>query len=117
MQQILNTIALLPPFLIFLTIILVIVPTILTICLRYSVYQHLSQLNYLINKLLRGHQQEQYPAIINKLNQRIQENNASLEQINTGVIIDGVYSQEKYKFVGRNFNFFRTTRHFFRNYN
>ena len=104
MQQIFNTLALLPPFLIFLTIILVIIPTILTILLRYSVYQHLNKLNYVINKLLRGHQQEEYPAIINKLNQRIQENNANVEQINTGVIIDGVYSQEKYKLAGKSFN-------------
>ena len=104
MQQIFNIIALLPPFLIFLTIFLVVVPTIFTILLRYSIYQHLNKLNYFINKLLRGHRQEESPAIINKLNQRIQENTANLEQINTAVIIDRVYNQEKFKFVGKSFN-------------
>lgn len=97
MQQIFETISLLPPFLIFLTIILVILPTIITIFLRYSLYRHLHKLNKITNKLLRGQTQGENSAIINKLNQRLQENNANLEQINTAVIIDGVYSQEKFK--------------------
>lgn len=104
MQQIFKTIAILPPFLIFFTIILVVLPTILAILLRYSLYQHLHKLNYFTNKLLRGSRQEENPAIFNKLNQRLQENNVNLEQINTAVIIDGVYSQEKIKFLGKSFN-------------
>lgn len=104
MKQILSIISLLPPFLIFLTIILVILPTICTLLLRYNLYQYLKEINQFTNKFLRGHRQEEYPAIINKLNQRIQENNGNLEQINTGAIIEGIYSQEKFKFWGKSFN-------------
>ena len=101
MQQIFSAIALLPPFLIFLAIVLVIVPTIFTILLRYRLYQHLNQLDKSISKLLRGYQPEEHPAIINKLNQRLQENSSSLEQINTTAMVEGVYSQEKFKFLGK----------------
>ena len=101
MQQIFSAIALLPPFLIFLAIILVILPTIFTIFLRYHLYQHLYQLDRSISKLLRGYQLEEVPAIINKLNQRLQENQSSIEQLNTTAMVEGIYSQEKFKFFGK----------------
>ena len=72
-----------------------VIPTIFAVLLRYGVYQHLNVINRFTNKLLRGHQQDESPAIINRLNQRLQENQTDLEQINTAVIIDGLYGQEK----------------------
>lgn len=101
MQQIFN---IFPPYLFLLTIILVILPTILTILLRYRLYKHLYRLNYFTNRLVRGHREKENPAILDKLNKRLQENNLNLEQINTAVIVDGVYSQEEIRFLGKSFS-------------
>ncbi|MGK7949714.1 MAG: methyl-accepting chemotaxis protein [Xenococcaceae cyanobacterium] len=101
MQQIFNVF---PPYLFFLTVILVILPTIFAIFLRYSLYRHLHKLNHSIELLLRGNRQQENPAIINKLNQKLQENNANLDQINTLVIIDSAYNKEKIKFLFKSFS-------------
>lgn len=101
MQQIFNVF---PPYLFFLTVILVILPTIFAIFLRYSLYRHLHKLNHSLDLLLRGNRQQENPAIITKLNQKLQENNANLDQINTLVIIDSVYNKEKIKFFGKSFS-------------
>ena len=101
MQQIFNVF---PPYLFFLTVILVILPTIFAIFLRYSLYRHLHKLNHSIDLLLRGNRQQENPAIITKLNQKLQDNNANLDQINTLVIIDRVYNKETIKFLGKNFS-------------
>ena len=104
MKQIQQIFEIFPFYLICLTIVIVILPTIFAILLRHNLYQYLQEINRFTHKFLRGHRQEEYPAIINKLNQRIQENNGNLEQINTGAIIDGIYSQEKFKFWKKSFN-------------
>lgn len=104
MQQILSAIALLPFYLVFLAVVLVIIPTIVAILLRYHLYRHLVKLKEISRKVLAGLRLESEPKIINKLEKRCQENNLDREQINTTAIIEGVYSQEQFNCLGLSFN-------------
>ncbi|MBE9167926.1 methyl-accepting chemotaxis protein [Pleurocapsales cyanobacterium LEGE 06147] len=104
MQQIFSAIALLPPFLIFISIILVILPTIIAILLRYSLYRHLRDLEHSLRRLLSGASQEEAPRIVRKLQQRFQQTNSNFEQVNTTAIIGGAYSQEKFDWFGLSLN-------------
>jgi hypothetical protein len=103
MQQIFGAIALLPSYLVFLAVVLVILPTIITILLRYCLYRHLTWLSKSSKKLLAGISIEQEPKIIGKLEQRCQNIDLDREQINTTAIIEGVYNQEKFNFLGLKF--------------
>jgi hypothetical protein len=100
MEQIFNILSLLPSYLTFLAFFLVIIPTIVAILLRYNLYIYLEQLGKNIQKRLRGIETEQQPRIINKLEDRFQGINHQLEQINTGAIVGGAYSQEKFNCFG-----------------
>ncbi|BAU64584.1 hypothetical protein STA3757_19560 [Stanieria sp. NIES-3757] len=104
MQQIFSAIALLPPYLVFLSVVLVILPAITAIIVRYCLYQHLGRLTKSSRKLLAGFQLELEPKIINKLEKRCQEINLDREQINTTAIIEGVYSQEQFNCLGLTLN-------------
>jgi len=91
----LNFIQQLPPYLVFLTIILVVIPSIVTIYLRFTLHKHLvfleNRVRRLINRAERGNQ----PEIINELEKRFKEASVNLDQINTAALIDQIYSQEK----------------------
>lgn len=100
MQQILSIFSLIPGYLIILAIFLVILPTILAILLRYSLYRHLKHLAGRTRQLLGGMKLESTPKIISKLEQRFVDSNLNPDQINTASVIEGAYSQEKFYFLG-----------------
>ncbi|MEA5510886.1 methyl-accepting chemotaxis protein [Crocosphaera sp. UHCC 0190] len=94
-------IKLFPPYLIFLTLILVIIPTILAIFLRVFLYRYLIDAANKVRRLVtfnssRGVQ----PKIVTILEDRFKQASLVLEKVNTEALVDGVYSQEKFNFFG-----------------
>jgi hypothetical protein len=97
----LEWVKLFPPYLIFLTAVFVIIPTIASFFIRFSIYRHLNDLANKVTRLVKideslGIQ----PKIVEKLEVRYKVATSQLEQVNTGALIDGVYSQEKFRFFG-----------------
>ncbi|WP_414529817.1 hypothetical protein [Nodularia chucula] len=87
----------LPPYLIVITIVLVIVPSIVTILLRIFLYHYLITLTNKVQKLIKGQTPSQIPSIITTLENRFSKASKQIEQINTGALIDQVYAHEKVK--------------------
>jgi chromosome segregation ATPase len=93
----------LPPYLIFITLFLVVIPSLVTIFLRISLYRYLINLNNKIQKLIQQgvkkdkDKEEGELKIIQILKNRFKQASKQLDYINTGALIDQVYSQEKIK--------------------
>ena len=100
MQQIFSILALMDGYLIILAILLVILPTLGAILLRYALYRHLKSLALRTKRLLIGTNLEPQPKIVNKLEQRFADSKVNLDQINTASVIEGAYNQEKFYFLG-----------------
>ena len=100
MQQIFSIFSLIPGYLVFLSIVLVILPTILAILLRFSLHRHLKHLAGKARRLLGGVKLESTPKIITRLEQRFADSNVNPDQLNTAAVIEGTYSQEKFYFLG-----------------
>jgi methyl-accepting chemotaxis protein len=92
---------LIPPYLIYLTVIFVIIPTLAAVYLRYSLYKHLTDSATKVTRLLTSESRGQQPKIVDNLEIRFREARGKLEQVNTMALIDGVYSQEKFTCFGR----------------
>lgn len=97
----LNIFKIFPPYLILLTIIFIILPTIVAAILRHSLYLYLMDAANKVSRLLssetsRGKQ----PKIVKNLEQRFRQASEKLEQVNTLALIDGLYSQERLNFLG-----------------
>ncbi|WP_138501434.1 hypothetical protein [Nostoc sp. PA-18-2419] len=84
-----------PPFLIFITLLFVVAPSIATIFYRLALYQHLITLEEKVRRLIDRVSPGQQPKIVEKLEQRFKEASSNLDQVNTAALIDQVYSQEK----------------------
>ncbi|MEH1820576.1 MAG: hypothetical protein V7L31_16095 [Nostoc sp.] len=85
----------LPGYLIFITIVLVVLPSIATIFLRLALYQHLLSLEEKVRRLISRQSLGQQPKIIEELERRFRDASRNLDQVNTGALIDQLYSQEK----------------------
>jgi len=104
MQQIFSILRLIPGYLVFLAIFLVILPTVVAILLRFCLYRHLKYLAGKARRLLGGVKLESTPKIITKLEQRLADSNLNPDQINTASVIEGAYMQEKFYFLGLDLN-------------
>ncbi|WP_107669108.1 hypothetical protein [Cyanothece sp. BG0011] len=87
-----------PPYLAFLTLILIIL-TFFAICLRIALYRYLVDAAKKVRRLLnyqesRGSQ----PKIVAILEERFKQASLVLERVNTEALVDGVYDQEKFPF-------------------
>jgi methyl-accepting chemotaxis protein len=80
-----------PPYLIILTIVLVIFPTIVAAFLRITLYNNLVDQTQKVRLLLGGNDQITPPIIVDKLRKRFQTASQQLEQVNTTALIDGIY--------------------------
>ena len=100
MQQIFSIFSLIPGYLLFLAVVLVILPTIVAILLRFCLYQHLKHLARKTRSLLGGVKLESTPKIVTKLEQRLVDINLNPDQLNTASVIEGAYSHEKFYFLG-----------------
>ncbi|NER04521.1 MAG: hypothetical protein F6K17_18865, partial [Okeania sp. SIO3C4] len=89
------------PFpLLILSIVLVIFPTILTAIVRIRLYNHLVFLKDRVRRLINGGSPGHKPRIIEDLEARFKEASQNLEEVNTAALVDGIYSQEKFDFLG-----------------
>lgn len=100
MQQIFSIFRLIPSYLVFLAIFLVILPTIVAILLRFCSYRHLKHLEGKAKRILSGVRLESTPKIITYLEQRLVDRDLDPERLNTAAVIEGAYSQEKFYFLG-----------------
>ena len=89
-----------PPSLILLTVVLVILPTFLAILLRHSLYGCLIGSANKVSRLLTYKSRGKQPQIVDNLEARFKQASQKLEQVNTMALIDGLYSQERLKFLG-----------------
>lgn len=96
----LNILKIFPPYLILLTLILVILPTFLAILLRRSLYGYLIGSANRVSRLLAYESRGKQPQIVDNLEARFKQASQKLEQVNTMALIDGLYSQERLKFFG-----------------
>jgi len=94
----LNILNIFPPFLILLTLILVIFPTIFAVLLRNSLYRYLIDSANKVSRLLTYDSRGKQPQIVEDLEVRFKQTSQKLEQVNTIALIDGLYSQERLKF-------------------
>ena len=104
MEQIFNILRILPGYLVFLAIFLVIIPTIVSIILRFSLYQYLSNTVKNIKKLLDEVGIERKPNILHQIEKRVELSRNKNESLNTTAIIDGSYSQERCLILGMSFS-------------
>ncbi len=100
MQQLFSILSLIPGYLVFLAIFLVIIPTFLAVLLRFCLFRHLKYLANKVRRLLGGIQLESTPKIITQLEQRLADTSLNPDQINTASVIEGTYSHEKFYFLG-----------------
>lgn len=89
-----------PSYLILLTLILVIIPTIIALILRRSLYGYLIDSANKVSRLSLNESRGRQPAIVDKLEARFRQASKQLEQVNTIALIDGLYSQERLKLFG-----------------
>ncbi len=91
--------ALLPNYLFIFMVTVLIVPTLLGIGLRFSLYNQLSYLEKKVHKLMRD---RAIPStgVIEKIRSRFREASEKVENVNTTAIIDGIFRQEKISVLG-----------------
>ncbi len=85
----------LPPYLVIITIALVVVPSLITIWLRLALHKHLVFLEGRVRRLINRGERGNQPEIIQELEKRFKEASCQLEQVNTAALIDQIYSIEK----------------------
>ena len=86
-----------PLYLILITLFLVVIPSLVTIFLRISLYRYLIKLTNEVQKLIKTRSVGGQWKIIQTLEARFDQASKQLEQVNTGALIDQIYSQEKIK--------------------
>jgi hypothetical protein len=85
----------LPLPLILTTIVLVFLPSIATLFLRFFLYQHLENLEKAVRRLINKQSSGRQPKILEELERRFHQASNQLDHVNTTALIDQVYSQEK----------------------
>ena len=91
---------LIPFSLVISSIVLVIFPTILTAIVRIQLYYYLIDLNNKVRRLINRESAGKKPRIIEYLEARFQRASQNLQEVNTAALVDGIYSQEKFYFLG-----------------
>lgn len=86
---------LIPNYLVFITIILVVLPSLVAICLRIALYRNLVNQAEKVRRLINHQSRGQQPKIVEELEIRFKNASSNLEQVNTAALIDQAYSQKK----------------------
>ncbi|WP_424095309.1 hypothetical protein [Moorena producens] len=84
-----------PDYLIALTVVLVVIPSVFVILLRFALHTHLLSLGKRVRRLIHGQPRGKKPRIVEELERRFSDASRHLEQVNTGALIDQAYSHEK----------------------
>lgn len=90
---------LLPPYLVIITVLFVVLPSIAASFLRLAVHRRLGFLESRVRRLINRGDRGNQPEIVNELEKRFKEASCNLEQVNTVALIDQIYSQEKVLFL------------------
>lgn len=86
-----------PGELILATLVVIVIPSILTIWLRWSLYKYLQDVAEKVKRLIDNAPRGVQPKIITTLESRFQKASIQLDKVNTAALIEQVYSQEKFK--------------------
>ncbi|QSV63049.1 MAG: hypothetical protein HEQ26_10080 [Dolichospermum sp. DL01] len=86
-----------PLYLIVITLFLVVIPSVITIVIRIYLYHYLIDLTNKVQRLIKTGIRGVQPKIIQTLEARFEQASKQLEQVNTGALIDQIYSQETIK--------------------
>ncbi|MCZ8046702.1 MAG: methyl-accepting chemotaxis protein [Microcystis aeruginosa K13-05] len=90
-----------PPYLIVLTLVLVIFPTVLAVGIRIALYKHLQESTVKVKRLIRGESRGVQPKIISNLENRFKIASSQLDDVNTAALVDGLYHEEKFTFMSK----------------
>lgn len=90
-----------PPYLIVLTLVLVIFPTVLAVRIRMTLYKHLQKSTAKVNRLIRGESRGVQPKIISNLENRFKIASSQLDDVNTAALVDGLYHEEQFTFMSK----------------
>ncbi len=85
-----------PGELILATLVVIVIPSILTIWMRWSLYKYLQDVAEKVQRLINDAPGGVQPKIITTLKSRFEKASSQLDQVNTAALIDQVYSQEKF---------------------
>ena len=88
------------PILLAISLIVVVIPATLTIFIRISLYNYLQDLNKNILRLLTDKSSGQKSEIVQTLEKRFKKASNQLENVNTSALVDEMYSQELFPFLG-----------------
>ena len=94
-QQLYPFVQQLPVYLIVITIVFVVFPSIVTIYLRWALHKNLVFLEGRVRRLINRGERGNQPELLNELEKRFREASSNLDQVNTAALIDQVYSQQK----------------------
>jgi hypothetical protein len=86
---------LIPTYLIVLIAACIVLPSIAAIILRFVLYRYLAVRAEVLRRILNGRSPGRIPRILVELEENFKEASSNLEQVNSGALIDRVYSQEK----------------------
>jgi methyl-accepting chemotaxis protein len=90
-----------PSYLIVLTLVLVIFPTVLAVRIRIALYKHLQNSTTKVKRLIQRESRGIQPRIISNLETRFQIASSQLDSVNTSALVDGLYSEEKFTFLSK----------------
>ncbi len=85
-----------PPYLIVLTLVLVIFPTVLAVGIRITLYKHLQKSTKKVKGLIPGESSEDLPII-----SKFKEASGQLDDVNTAALVDSLYHEEKFTFMSK----------------
>jgi hypothetical protein len=88
-----------PTYLIVLLAVCIVLPSIAAVILRFILYRYLAIRAEIIRRILNGRSPGRIPRILVELEENYKEASNHLEQVNSGALIDRVYSQEKVLWV------------------
>ncbi|CCI02738.1 hypothetical protein [Microcystis aeruginosa] len=90
-----------PPYLILLTLVLVIFPTVLAVGIRIALYKYLQESTVKVKRLIRGESRGVQPKIISNLENRFKIASSQLDDVNTAALVDGLYHEEQFTFMSK----------------
>ncbi|MFN6246466.1 methyl-accepting chemotaxis protein [Microcystis sp.] len=90
-----------PPYLILLTLVLVIFPTVLAVGIRIALYKHLQKSTAKVKRLIRGKSRGVQPKIVSNLENRFKIASSQLDDVNTAALVDSLYHAEKFTFMSK----------------
>ncbi len=90
-----------PPYLIVLTLVLVIFPTVLAVRIRMTLYKYLQDSTEKVKGLIPGTSLKGSPKIISNLENRFKIASSQLDDVNTAALVDGLYHEEKFTFMSK----------------